>query len=325
VTLNRDIDFTQPLLVYREVVREIRAPGSDRRGIRALLEACLDHVRSSVRGDADAGEKLARRWTAGLDRAEFKDPTYARMTSGAFDALMARETTRVDLYCRWLGGEVSDRVLARELETSVLAKAEHSRFGHNALLSLCQLIRHARFRGTVIGFDEAEQGFDVGKKQMQRILSMLQSNINAAADLRQGSTLLVYAITPDVADRMEEFPALQQRVADPAPGQGFFDGNPRASKIDLSIRGDPYEELTAIGTRLVDLLYENSDKTLALGRDEVHAKVGEIAREVADSDAAVSNRRTMSKRTATALLRLYETDHLTFAIETESAPEEAEV
>jgi hypothetical protein len=325
VTLNRDIDFTQPLLVYREVVREIRAPGQDRRGIRALLEACLDHVRSSVPGDADGGEQLARRWAAGLDRADFQDPTYARMTSGAFEALIAGETTRVDLYCRWLGGEVSDRTLARELETSALARVEHSRFGHHALLSLCQLIRHARFRGTVVGFDEAEQGFDVGRRQMQRILSMLQSSINAAADLRQGSTLLVYAITPDVAERMEEFAALQQRVADPAPGQGFFDGNPRAPKIDLSLRGDPYQELTAIGTRLVDLLYDTCDRNLALTREEVHAKIGAIAREVADSDAAVSNRRTMAKRTATALLSLYETDQLTFTIPPETAPEEPEV
>lgn len=324
VTLNRDIDFTQPLLVYREVAREIRTPGRDAHGIRDLLEACIEHVQSSVVGDPDAGEKLARRWASGLDRADFKDPTYARVASGAFDALLSGESTRFDLYCRWLGGEVSDRALAKDLETSVLSKAEHSRFGHNALLSLCQLIRRARFRGTVIGFDEAEQGFSVGKKQFQRILSMLQSSINAAADLRKGSALIFYAITPDIAEGMEEFAALQQRVADPGPGQGFFDGNPRAPRIDLSRRGDPYEELAAIGKRLVDLLYEASEKQLALKREQVHAKVDDIAREVVDADAAVSNRRTMAKRTATALLNLYETGQLNFSTQTESMSEEAE-
>jgi hypothetical protein len=325
VTLNRDIDFTQPLLVYREVAREIRAPGQDARGIRALFEACIEHVRSSVAKDADAGEKLARRWVSGLDRADFKDPTYARIASGAFDAFLSGESTRFALHCRWLEGEVSDRALAKELETSVLSKAEHSRFGHHALLSLCQLIRHARFRGTVIGFDEAEQGFSVGKRQFQQILSMLQSSINAAADLRQGSSLIVYAITPDIAEGMEEFAALQQRVADPAPGQGFFDGNPRAPRIDLSLRDDPYKELTALGKRLADLLYDNSDKQLDLTRKQAHKEITDLAHEVADSDAAVSNRRTMAKRTATALLSLYETGQLNFATKTDSTPEEDEV
>ena len=91
------------------------------------------------------------------------------------------------------------------------------------LLSLFQLVRHAGYVGTVLCLDEAEQGLAVDRKHMDRILSMLKSDVDAIWT-STGSALVMYALTPDIRESMDRLPALQQRFADPG-GVGFFDGN----------------------------------------------------------------------------------------------------
>ena len=73
-----------------------------------------------------------------------------------------------------------------------------------------------------MGFDEAEQGLGVDKRTMQRILSMLQSGINAMADLQQGSALVVYALTPDIVESMENFPGPPATSFRPYSDQGLL-------------------------------------------------------------------------------------------------------
>jgi len=46
VALNKDLDFTKSLNVYREVIREIRPPETDQKGIGALLVASVERVRA---------------------------------------------------------------------------------------------------------------------------------------------------------------------------------------------------------------------------------------------------------------------------------------
>jgi hypothetical protein len=103
---------------------------------------------------------------------------------------------------------------------------------------------------------------------------------------------------------MEDFAALQQRVADPGKGQGFFDGNTYAPRLDLTRRGDPVEELTTIGTRLADLLFEEEHELTAT-KAVAHEHIANIAAEVARNNASSQNRRDMAKRCATYLLSLH--------------------
>ncbi len=307
VALNKEIDFTQPMVVYREVARELRPPGDSETGIRCLFEACLARVMAPVADNREMAKRLAYRWIDGLEQTGLREPTVARVAAEAFRASLSGDVERFSVCSRWLSGEVSDRQVAKEVGTSTVAKAEQARFGRYALLSLCQLIKHAGFTGTIVGLDEAEQSFSVSKRKMQSILSMLQSSINATADLRRGAVLFCYALVPDVVEQMEDFAALQQRVADPGPDQGFFDGYTHAPKIDLTLRrGDTLEELCRIATRLVELLYEVPDWEAPVSKEAVIKHVEEIASEVANADGTASNRRTLTKRVSSMLVHLYD-------------------
>ena len=306
VALNKDLDFTKSLVVYREVTRELRTPGAGERGIRPLLAAAQEQVRGGAGGDLALGDRLLAGWIAGLDQVDFELETFGRVLRHGLEAQLREDDAAFAAACRWLDGEVGDRTLARELGLTPVVKSEENLHGRRMLLSLFQFVRAARFRGTVVSYDEAEQGLDVARRDLPRILSRLQSNINAVADLRNGSALIVYAFEPGLVEKLDQFPALQQRVVDPGPGYGFFDGNTLAPRIDLTFRGDPERELRAIGLRLTELLYQHAARDLGADQRRVMAIVADLAREIAAVDPTSANRRTMVKRTCAMLIRLHD-------------------
>ncbi len=306
VALNKDLDFTKSLIVYREVVRAMRAPGADERGIRSLLDAAVGQIRGRAAGNATLGDHLVAGWIAGLDKADFELEAFGRVLRHGLEAQLREDDAAFAAACRWLDGEVTDRTLARELGLTPVTKSEENLYGRRMLLALFQFIRVAGFRGTVVSYDEAEQGLDVARRDLPRILSRLQSNINAVADLRNGSALVIYAFEPGLVERLDEFPALQQRVVDPGPGYGFFEGNTLAPRIDLTFRGDPERELRAIGLRLTELLYQHAARDLGVEQRRVATLVEDLAREIADADPTSANRRTMVKRTCAMLIRLHD-------------------
>lgn len=145
----------------------------------------------------------------------------------------------------------------------------------------------------------------VDKKKMQRILSMFQSGINALQDLEGGAGLVLYAITPQIVEQMDGYQALQQRVADPGPREGFFDGNTLAPKIDLtSYRKNPDEELQEIAAKLVELFFSEIDGAKAEWRAESEAEALAFARQTAENDPTSTARRTVAKHVCATLLRL---------------------
>lgn len=304
VALNKDLDFTQNLAIYKEVTREIRPPDTESTGMRALLVSIFARMQTGAPAaqlDAWVDARLG-----GIEHADYELAAFGMIARRALEAYDAGEEATFHACCRWLEGDVTDRRLAAELNVSPVVRSEENLHGRRALLSLFQFIRVVGFGGTVVSFDEAEQGLGVERKKMTRILSMLQSQINAIADLRQGSALLVYALTPNFVDEMESFAALQQRVADPGPGRGFFDGNTRAVRIPLTLRGDPAEDLSGIGVRLCDLLYERHGGFLLTPRETVRDAVKRLAEQIADEDPTTASRRTMVKQTSAMLLTLYD-------------------
>jgi hypothetical protein len=190
-----------------------------------------------------------------------------------------------------------------------VTKSELNLFAKRAMLSLFQLVRHAGFRGTVICLDEAEQGLTVDKKKTEKILSMLMSGIAAIVDLSKGSALLVFALTPDLEAKMANFAALQQRIGNP-PGESFFDGNTYAPLISLTGQDDPSKELEAIGTKLVNLFYEEIAVPVRVPKDLVIDEVHKKADQIAETNLSAGNKREMVKATCTLLLRIYRTGAL---------------
>lgn len=306
VGLNKDLDFTRNLVVYSQVAQAIRPPRATSGGIRALLLASLERVRAGAGENPALAGALLDGWLAGLDTAPFELEGFGRMVRRGIEAHLLGDDATFVAVCRWLGGELADRPLAKSLGVAPAGASVEGIYGRRALLSLFQFVRLAGFRGTVVAFDEAEQGLEVDNKKRDRIYSMLQSQINALADLENGSALIVYALTTDLVEKMERFAALQQRVADPGPGQGFFDGNTRAVRIPLMQRGDPLAELRQIGHRLVDLLYDHVGTSLTVGRNAVVERVDALAEEIVADDVTSASRRTMVKRTSALLIRVYE-------------------
>jgi hypothetical protein len=306
VALNKNIDFTQNLVVYQEVAREVRPPQSETRGIRALV---LDAVRRVQDNAASAGmpvDDLVAAWAAGLAEKDFESPAFGRVLRLAVDAHRIGDTDTFDSATRWLGGEVTEKVIAKAVGENSLSAAELKVFAHRARLSLFQFVRHAGYRGTIVGFDEAEQSMAVDKKKMARIFSHLLSEINAVVDLSKGSALVVYAVTPDVVEKIAvEMPMLMQRLADPGPGQGFFDGNPLAARVDLTQRGDAADDLERIGRRLTILFFDRVDGADRAKEAAAKQAIRELAESVAADEASSSARRAMVKRVCAGLVNSY--------------------
>ena len=152
-------------------------------------------------------------------------------------------------------------------------------------------------------FDEAEQAKSISSKHFQRIQSVFQSKINSTADLRNGSALLVFAVTPDVIERFADFGALQQRIADPSPDDGFFNGNTYAVKIDLTQQSYSEKSLAEMGRHYVNAAFDEPEWDSTKSRDEMLNEINTIAIDVAANEGSSSSRRIMAKRTAEMLIK----------------------
>jgi hypothetical protein len=299
VKLTRDVDMTKTLIVYRQIAQEVRPPDHPERGIGSLLRACLTNVRASA-ADEIAGRELAVGWIGGLVHQNLASEAFARVASVGLEALLVEDGERFEFARRWLGGEIGNREITKPLGVDRTSQAEEGVFAARMLLSLFQLVRSSGFRGTVLALDEAEQGMAVNQQSLNYIFSVMQSSINYMTDLDDGAALVVYAITPSVRERMDAFPALQQRLeANPS----FFEGNDYAPIIDLTRRDDPEEELRQIGEKLTTLFV--AQEGLPEGESEagLRAEVRDIAVRVARDDPSAQNRRTFVKSACARLLR----------------------
>lgn len=300
VKLSKDLDFTKRIVLYQEVARDIRAPGQADHGVGGLLREMLDHVRAQAPSPASE-QQFVEGWIAGIPSADLRSDPFARVAQVAFEAHLRDDEAAFLAAQRWLAGEIHDRDVAKALPVSAVPAAQQNLFAGNMLLSLFQLVRLARYTGTVVGLDEAEQGFSVDRKRLSRILSMLKSDTDSIADLPEGSALVVYALTPDVRDEMDQYPALQQRIADPG-GVPFLSGNYLATVIDLTIREDPAEHLRRISMRMVDLFTARERLPDSLTPGAARDGAIAIANDIAASEPSSSSRRTLVKRVAAFLL-----------------------
>jgi hypothetical protein len=304
VALNLDLDPSQALMVYEQVARQVQVPGREATGIRVLMEAALAKVQAGAEAAGAPVEAFQLAWAAALTDGSFALTEFGRVAKLAAEAMLRGEERVIDATCRWLTGDVGDKAAAAICGTKVVPKAEQNLYGRRSLLSFLQFVRRAGFHGAVVEFDEADQGLQVDQAKLQRILSGFHAGINALADLENGAGLIVYAVTPQIVESMERFPALQQRVIDPGPGQGFFDGNTYAPKIDLTRRPDPREELKAIAERLVTLFFSEVPGAPAEKQTDGTATARQMAAQVADNNATSGARREVARQVCAMLLQV---------------------
>lgn len=315
VQLSRNIDIAKILIVYKEVAREIAVPGQKRKGIEGLLKAYYDNVLLQD-NDPEISDEFVRSAIAALEDVAFEHDEFRRVLIRTLKAIVRGEKDIIDAGCQWLSGEVADKDVAKVLKISTITATEQDAFGRRAMFSLCQFIKAAGYNGTVIGFDEAEQAANVPAKQLNKILSMARSEIDAITRLQGGAVLIFYAFTPDVIQEMQRYPALQQRLAEPDPNRRFFDGNDYSPQIDLA---QPFQVnnsksliiLQRIGERLVNLIFETYQVEMqAFDKNQILKASHDWADEIDARNASISNRRDMVRLTCSRLLHMYHTGSL---------------
>jgi len=266
-------------------------------------------------------------WVQNIDSIGLELASFARVIKKALLGYAAGgyENEMFVAACRWLEGDVGNKEILNLLGESRVQVAEEALHGQRAMNSLFQFIRESKYPGTIVVFDEAEQSFSVNKHKRQQILSLLLSGINSISDLDNGGALIVYALTLEIADHFNEFPALKGRLDDPIGGVSFFEGNVHAPKIRLEYGPEltPKDHLKGIGENLVNLFYE-SGINLSIAKDVTMNRIYELVDEISSIDRTPSNRRTMTKSTCYVLMKLYEEGILSTEIPQENLVEEVE-
>ncbi len=301
VTLNKEIDYTKTLVIYQEVVRGLTM-NNQTYGLNWLFQEVIARKRKALQGDFD--DFHLNQWINGLDQYQYKLNEYGRLIKRAFLAIYAENNIEFESIIRWLSGEIGNKQLARDLGLSPVSSNEQNRYAQRMLHSLFQFIKFSGFQGTVVAFDEAEQGFQMERKKVDKIHSLLMSQLNSLVELQNGSVLMVYALTPDMIEKMRNFAALQQRLSDPGPGMSFFDGNTYAPVIDLTHRDDPYQDLLNIAYRLSQLFLSYFSEEVRISQKEIDSMIERIVTDEIDNDYSSSNRRQLVKRTCSYLLSL---------------------
>jgi len=301
VALTKDIDVTSNYYVYKEIVRQISPPsiGSSKRGIKALMDSCLESIEKltedQTENPSDAKELLLV-YINSIDQEDFESDTFGRVVKKGYNARLKDDFETYDAACRWIGGEFNDKGIAKLLNIAVCTKPELNLTAKMVNLSLYKFIKYSNFAGTVVAFDEAEQGFGISKKKQSTLYSLMQSDINAINKLTNGSVLILYAILSEVKEGMMNFPALQQRISHPIP----FPQNPYAPLIeitrpDMISKDGIINELCKIGNKLVDLVYSVPDLNITIPQEDVYRAVQSIALRTYDIDMDISGRRRMVK------------------------------
>jgi len=312
VQLNRNVEVTSNYTIYREVARQIRSPRSKKRGTKSLLLACFasieDLTRKQSGSNEETGRELLRDWIDNLESFDFELDAFGRVVRQAFDAHLKNDNEKFDAASQWLQGEFSSREISKMLGVSVYPRNELNLVASSVNLSLYQFVKLCGFQGTVVVFDEAEQGFNISKKKQAMLYSLLQSDLNSVINLKHGSALILYAIHSTTFQGITSFPAFQQRISHPYKFSKTHFSSPtiEINRPQNVSKEEILKELELIGTKLVNLIYQISGDGIQITREDTLARIPLLASRCVKEDITTSNRRAMVKGTCTLLMELIE-------------------
>lgn len=310
VPLTKNVLVTSNYFIYKEIAREIRPPGSKKRGMKNLINACFSSIQGLMLQQTESQEnanELLRTWIDSLEDNDFELDAFGRIVQQAFDSLLMKDKERFNASIRWLEGEFDSKDLGKILNIAPIKKQELNLVASRATLSLYQFIKKCGFRGTVVVFDEAEQGMDIGKKEQSTLFSLLQSDINSIVKLQGGSVLILFAIHTKIKEGMMNFPALQQRVQHQFK---FSKAHPTSPLIEVErpqnlSNKEIIQELVSIGQKLVYLFYQVAGSEISSPVEDTLKILQPLAERCIREEMNTSNRRTMVKGTCSILSTLY--------------------
>jgi len=247
---------------------------------------------------------------------------FGRVVKQAFDARLKNDSEKFSAATRWLEGEFDTREITKMLNLSPYTKKELNIIAKRVNLSLYQLIKLCGFQGTVVVFDEAEQGFNISKKKQSMLFSILQSDINSIITLEGGAVLVLYAIHSQTLGEIMNFPALQQRIRHPFKFSAEHFNSP-IIEIDRSETASKEEilgELRAIGEKLINLMYEATGSEITVPMDSTYSLIQTLAESCIKEDMTSSNRRAMVKGTCSILAQLHEKIHSQISMKFQEHP-----
>ena len=170
VSLTKQIDYTNGLIIYKEVASQIKAPGKTKHGIQALLESAIENIKQ-VLTDSDEIEA----WIKTLEDKQYDHNHFGRVIGKVLRFIHEEDSQHIGPLCRWLEGEIDNRDLIKSFPDGLfLQPAPKPQQGLQAtqlMHSLGQFIRLSNFKGTVICYDEAEQGLDVSARKAEMVQS----------------------------------------------------------------------------------------------------------------------------------------------------------
>ena len=315
VPLTKEVNVSNSIFVYKQIAQEICPPGSySKKGIKNLLIACLEKIQEGCKQQSSTPEmaqELVRNIIDSIDDQDFKSDIFARVVKSAFDAYIKRDTERFDAAVSWIRGDFGNKQNGKILNVSPVPKQEQNIMASRVLLSLCQLVKYSGFTGTVIIYDECEQGLHIGPKKEAKLQSLMLSEINSIINLQKGSVLIMYAITSNFRRDLMNLPPFQQRIIHT---RGPFSKDNVMSPL-IEIQQFPpgstkKEFLVKIGEKLVDLVYlvaEKQGKSLVHPKESMYSLITKLAeREYNEADY----KRRMVKGTCSILTQLYDTGEM---------------
>jgi hypothetical protein len=319
VSLTKNVNVLSDYDIYWQIVQNIRSPNTPGSGIENLLITCLERFKNVAKEQTkeqtnpkEAANSLLKNWIDGLETdSEFKYDMFGRVAKLALDALQKDDKEMFHAAAHWISGDFQNKEYSKMLNVQRFTQSERNLLATRVSLSLYQLIKKSGFLGTVIVFDEAEQGFSISTKKKGILYSLLLSQINSIVALKGGSVLLLYAIHPSIKEDMMNNDALKSRVEHLFP---FSRDAPFAPCIEIdpsnSSREDILKELIAIGNKLTDLLYESTERPITIQKQETYESIKTLAERTIDQDSSRSSRRMMVKHTCTILANLHNNDKL---------------
>src|SRR5262249_58040460 len=84
IALSKNVDFTQSLVVYKELTRGIVAPNTQGSGLSRLLDAVLEKIKGNA--PKGVGDELCRAWVEGLQGVNWELEAFRRAVYRALRA-----------------------------------------------------------------------------------------------------------------------------------------------------------------------------------------------------------------------------------------------
>jgi hypothetical protein len=289
----QECPFHEPLLVYRAVVRAMRAPP---RGDDALVPTTglADLLRDLVEDRrAEHGDAAVRTWIVRTVRQIPVENRSLRNAIAAYcEACLDDDVRRQDVLAAWLSGD--DLPPSAHRDYGVFESVTRAN-AFAMLRSVCQALRALGFEGTALLFDEMDRNLSITgarRQTMRRLTDNLRELVDQCAQAKLPGVLMAYAVPPEfLRTVVPEYPALQQRLSAPV---ALSQRSPMSPLIDLEhLDLEPVSLLTAIGERITEVFQEA--RGVQLDPILQSANLARLAEESARSQFEVSHRRVFVK------------------------------